>query len=62
MPMNQMQEYFVHEFVHDYQAGYLSRRDMIRRVLYITGGAATTASLLLAARPRHRRREARGVR
>lgn len=48
MPMNQMQEYFVHEFVHDYQAGYLSRRDMIRRVLYITGGAATTASLLLA--------------
>ena len=44
--MNQFEEYFVHEFVEDYRVGHMSRRDMIRRVLYITGGVASTATLL----------------
>jgi carboxymethylenebutenolidase len=44
--MNQFQEYFVHEFVEDYRQGHMSRRDMIRRVLYIAGGLASTAALL----------------
>lgn len=46
--MNDLQEYLVHEFVADYQSGFMTRRDMIRRVLYITGGAASTATLLLS--------------
>src|SRR6476469_4782934 len=36
----------IHEFVADYKDGFLSRRDMIRRVLYITGGVASTAAIL----------------
>src|SRR5690242_18780123 len=44
--MNQFQEYFVHEFVEEYRVGHMSRRDMMRRVLYITGGIASTATLL----------------
>ncbi|MDE3076108.1 MAG: hypothetical protein KGJ86_11830, partial [Chloroflexota bacterium] len=44
--MNDMQEYFVHEFVEEYKAGHMSRRDMMRRILYITGGVASAASLL----------------
>jgi carboxymethylenebutenolidase len=46
--MNQYQEYFVHEFVEDYKDGHMTRRDMIRRVLYITGGVASTATLLVS--------------
>jgi carboxymethylenebutenolidase len=46
MSMYQFEEYFVHEFVEDYRVGHMSRRDMIRRVLYITGGVASTATLL----------------
>lgn len=44
--MNQYQEYFVREFVEEYRIGHMPRRDMIRRVLYITGGVASTATLL----------------
>jgi carboxymethylenebutenolidase len=44
--MNQFQEYFVHEFVEEYRIGHMSRRDMMRRVLFITGGVASTATLL----------------
>ncbi len=44
--MNDMQDYFVHEFVAEYKAGHMSRRDMLRRVMYITGGVASAASLL----------------
>ncbi|MBV9898955.1 MAG: dienelactone hydrolase family protein [Chloroflexi bacterium] len=46
--MNELQAYMVHEYVADYKAGYLSRRDLVRRVLNITGGVGTTATLLLA--------------
>ena len=44
--MNQFEEYFVREFVEEYRVGHMSRRDMMRRVLYIAGGVASTATLL----------------
>lgn len=44
--MNQFDEYFVREFVEEYRVGHMSRRDMMRRVLYIAGGVASTAALL----------------
>ena len=46
--LNPMQRYLVHEFVEDYEDGLLSRRDMMSRVLHITGGVAATATLLTA--------------
>jgi carboxymethylenebutenolidase len=45
--MNELQTYMVYEYVADYRAGYLSRRDLVRRVLNITGGVGSTATLLL---------------
>jgi len=44
--LNPMQRYLVHEFVEDYEDGHLSRRDMLSRVLHITGGVATAATVL----------------
>lgn len=44
--LNPMQRYLVHEFVEDYEDGILSRRDMISRVLHITGSAAAAATTL----------------
>lgn len=46
--LNDAQRYFVEEFVMEYKAGHMSRRDMVARVMYITGGVASTATLLLA--------------
>src|SRR5437763_15040274 len=46
--MNQLQQYLVYEYVADYRAGHLSRRDLVRRVLNITGGLGSAATLLLA--------------
>ena len=46
--LNDLQLYLVEEFVADYRAGRLSRRDMIKRVLGIAGGIASAATLLLA--------------
>jgi carboxymethylenebutenolidase len=46
LELNQYQEYLVHEFVDDYQDGVLSRRDMVGRVLHITGGVAAAATML----------------
>lgn len=45
--LNDLQMYCVEEFVEDYRDGYLSRRELLRRVLAISGGMATTATLLL---------------
>jgi carboxymethylenebutenolidase len=39
-------QYLIHEFVEDYRDGIMSRRDMIRRVIYITGGVASAATVL----------------
>ncbi len=44
--LNPMQQYLVHEFVEDYEDGLLSRRDMVSRVLHITGGVAAAATVL----------------
>jgi carboxymethylenebutenolidase len=40
------ENYLIHEFVDDYNDGYLTRREMIKRVLYIMGGVASTATIL----------------
>src|SRR5579859_5876160 len=44
--MHGLQDYMVHEYVWDYREGRLSRRDLIRRVLLITGSISATAALL----------------
>src|SRR3954467_9168256 len=44
--LSQFETYLVHEFVEDYVDGIMSRRDMMLRVLHITGGVATTATVL----------------
>ena len=44
--MNELQNYNIWEFVEDYKSGQLSRRELMRRVLYITGGVASAASVL----------------
>jgi carboxymethylenebutenolidase len=44
--LSQFERYLVHEFVEDYVDGLMSRRDMMRRVLHITGSVAATASVL----------------
>lgn len=40
------ERYLIHEFVDDYNDGYLTRREMMKRVLYIVGGVAGTATVL----------------
>ena len=47
--LNHIERYLVEETIEDYQAGELSRREMIRRVLVMTGSMSATASILLAA-------------
>src|SRR5918997_2747156 len=44
--LSQFERYLVHEFVEDYVDGIMSRRDMMHRVLHITGGVAATATVL----------------
>lgn len=44
--LNQFETYLVHEFVEDYEDGIMSRRDMVRRVVHITGGVAAAATVL----------------
>lgn len=46
--MNELQRYFVEEFAEEYHEGHMSRRDLLRRVLLITGGVASAATTLLA--------------
>jgi len=45
--VNDVQRYFVEEFVEEYHEGHMSRREMMRRVLLITGGVASAATTLL---------------
>ncbi len=45
-PLGPFDQYLIHEFVEDYVDGLMSRRDMIRRVIYITGGVASAATIL----------------
>jgi len=46
--LNPIQQYLVHEFVEDYEDGLMSRRDLVSRVLHITGSAAAAATVLTA--------------
>lgn len=46
--LNHLQSYLAQEFVDDYQDGRLTRRELLARVLGITGGVASAATLLLA--------------
>lgn len=47
-PLRPFESYLIHEFVEDYHDGLMSRRDMVRRVLHITGGVASAATVLTA--------------
>ena len=51
--LSQLEEYLVREFIEDYEDGIMSRRDLVGRVLHITGGIVATAALLstLGVRP-----------
>lgn len=46
--MNDNQRYFVEEFAEEYQLGRMNRRELLRRVLLITGSAPLAASALIA--------------
>ena len=46
--LNPQQHYLVTEFVDNYEDGMLRRRDLLERVLHITGSAAAAAGTLLA--------------
>jgi carboxymethylenebutenolidase len=44
--LNPFEKYFVEEFYDDFREGFLSRREFIRRVAFITGSMAATVSTL----------------
>jgi carboxymethylenebutenolidase len=44
--VHDLQRYLVEEFVEDYREGTLSRRDLLRRVLAVTGSVAVAANAL----------------
>ena len=46
--LNHQQHYLVTEFIDGYEEGALRRRDLLERVLHITGSAAAAAATLLA--------------
>jgi carboxymethylenebutenolidase len=46
--LNQMQRYLAEETIDDYRAGHMSRRRMLRRLIYICGSSAAAMSLLAA--------------
>ncbi|NWJ46614.1 MAG: dienelactone hydrolase family protein [Chloroflexi bacterium] len=46
--LNQMQCYLAEETIDDYRAGHMSRRRMLRRLIYICGSSAAAMSLLAA--------------
>jgi carboxymethylenebutenolidase len=45
--LNVYQRYVVEEFADDYREHHLSRRDLLRKVLFVTGSVPLTASVLL---------------
>lgn len=46
--LNHLQAYLAQEFVDDYHKGYLTRRELLARVLGIAGGVASAAAVLLS--------------
>src|SRR5262245_27552948 len=47
--MDYLKRYLIEEEIEEYQENHISRREMVRRVLIMTGSVPTTASILLAA-------------
>lgn len=56
--MHDLQRYLVEEFAEEYQEGRMSRRDLFRRVLLMTGSVAITATALSELGVRSRTAEA----
>lgn len=46
--LNHLQEYLAQEFVDEYHEGHMTRRELLARILGITGGVASAATVLLA--------------
>src|SRR4051812_28951754 len=46
--LGQFQRYLIEEFVEDWREGHMSRRDMVRRTAYVTGGVPSAATVLVA--------------
>jgi carboxymethylenebutenolidase len=46
--LNETQRYFVEEHVEDFRDGLINRRELVRRVTLIAGGAAAAATILAA--------------
>src|SRR6185312_8470177 len=44
--LGDLEYYSVYEFVADYKDGFLTRREMMSRVMHIAGGVASAASIL----------------
>lgn len=49
--MNDMQQYLVDEFVEEYRAGRMTRREVLQRVTLLTGSAAAAGTLVGAVTP-----------
>jgi carboxymethylenebutenolidase len=47
-PLGDFQRYLLEEFVEDWREGEMTRREMVRRAVYITGGAASAATVLVS--------------
>lgn len=47
-PLGDFQRYLLEEFVEDWRHGEMSRREMVRRAIYLTGGTASAATALLS--------------
>ena len=46
--LNETQRYFIEEHIEDYRDGHITRRELVRRVTLIAGGAAAAATILAA--------------
>ena len=46
--LNETQRYFIEEHVEDFRDGFISRRELIRRVTLIAGSAAAATTILAA--------------
>src|SRR5579885_356984 len=44
--LNDWHRYFLWEFVEDYKDGFMPRRELLKRAVYLTGGLASAASVL----------------
>src|SRR2546425_8431547 len=48
MELNETQRYFIEEHVEDFRDGFITRRELVRRVTLIAGGATAAAAILAA--------------